>query len=152
MSANRRDVKTVEFFNEDQIIFSKTSPISLIIRDNFYIKINNDFFFVITQTNPLIQRKTSYELDQHSLFDLSTKLGHSDLQREVLVKFVKHFLVNIQVGDKPKIDYNFIRLVNRKILSRFALESSLKTADIDDKLAFLEAKIGHLQKSKEGDA
>ena len=140
------DVRSVKVYNERLVEFSDTAPTILLLRENFLLKINEEWYSVISETeDPLFSVKADHTLSEKTIFALCQNAGYSLRQTATLGKFISSLANDLSDHKHNQVDSHIIKAITEKNLYERAIEAKNHIEQIDNKLNFLRKKLADFE-------
>lgn len=143
------DLQEVKMYDDKFVEYSSMTPLQVIMQENFLLKLNNEWYSVLTNTDePLFDVEPTTNYNDHSIFNVCQNVGLSQRQAVVLGKFSSQLIDTLQKHLNNDINRKYVTMVVQKILLNSALNAKSEVADIDTKIAFLREKLSRYQEVK----
>ena len=140
--SQHQDVIEVRAFDSRYIEYANTTPMKVVMENDFILKLNNDWYNVLTDTKePLFEIEPTSSYQDHSMFNLCQNVGLSQRQSVILGSFTSQILDNLQKHMSSQVDRRYINMLIKKSLLNMALEAKSNVADLDARISFLKDKL-----------
>lgn len=143
------DIKYIKAFDEKIVEYSETAPAFLLLKENFLLKINEEWYSVIAETdNPLFNVKQDHNIRDKTVFKLFEDSGHTMRHTATLGKFISSLMADISENAHTQVDSHIIKTIVDKNLFERSIEAKAQIEIIDMKLAFLRKKLAIFEELK----
>jgi len=143
------EIKEIKAFDEQVIEYSETAPTFLLLKENFLLKIDEEWYSVISETdNPLFNVKQDHNIKDKTIYKLCEDAGHTMRHTSTLGRFISSLMTDISENAHTQVDSHIIKTIVDKNLFERSIEAKAQIELIDLKLAFLRKKVANYEELK----
>lgn len=112
----------IGFSNFEDVSYAASTPLSILIRDDFYISLEKQKFFIVNTTfssnlkHGMLTAITE-KLSSKSTRDLATIGGNTFVQQQVLQEFIEGIINELAKDKRESLDQQHLQLVLSSVIN-----------------------------------
>ncbi|KAL4488313.1 hypothetical protein ABPG72_019163 [Tetrahymena utriculariae] len=143
----------IHFFNKDGDSYAVSTPLQLIIQDDFFINLENQFFYVVNTLNSHnialgVQTIHDTNFDYKKIKDFCQVGGHTMQQQNVLQEFFGEFAEQLKKDSKELIDRQHLDLVIKSVLNKMSIKNSFRVQQLEKLIQVVEKRLSKEERDK----
>ena len=144
------NVIDIKFYNEQMEEYALSSPLYLIIFQNFYLKFDNKLFLVVVNNNSFFEKKNQDET-KDEFFNLKNLINShvtDFVEKEVLTDFLQNIISEINNTDQKNLNSDHVKSIIFNAINAKSVKSRKELEIIDERIKLFQERIDELQEKK----
>jgi len=143
------DIKTIKVFDESFVEISDTAPALILLMDNFLLKINEEWYSIISSTeDPLFNVKLDHDVKEKNIHNMCNNAGYTMRQTAIMSSLISSLAEDLSNHAHTQVDSHIVKTILDKNIYERSLKAKATIEQLDMKLEFLRKKLASLEEIK----